>query len=805
MQPLVSVCLPVFNGEAFVGAAIESVLAQSYHRLELIVIDDGSADRTAEIVTGYAQRDARIRFYRNQQRLGLFANYNECFGRSAGEFIKPFAQDDLLKPTAVESLLQCFSVDGQISLASGTREWIDESGAAASGAFAHPSAAPIMGASMAHSLDSVLDRALFPLVNFIGEPSAVLFRAEFAGGGFSADYSHLGDFEYWLRIIERGAYSCTDDIVCSIRHHGDRQTVKNFQNLSVAVDVITLSGRLASHLEQVGLSCEHFVSENLIGVATHLNQLVRQGQVDAAAKSNETDNVSPQGLFQIAFQALMLLGEPKVAKVGRCGPSRAIFFNQRRIVRLELLLRKLMTDPGWKLTRIFREVNRLIRLGSQSEQEEVLDYSYLLQLSNARKTSTSFDGILEEQKAYIKVLRTTIGRIKRSRSWALRDSVLAQTATFIRRESETGTLALRQTLSRLPDVVPEIRQRPRACAASLEEVTERMFHHQVSDRMPKVSVLISAEEQSIGSTLLGLSRQTMAREDFEVIVVDSAGRQEFEGDLNAVFNGQHCDMQVRALQCMRGGRAMAHNIALKMARADLIIFLAGDFQPCDGFVEAHWRFHESKKDPNLIGIGAGRFPAQLLQSDFRRWLDYSGSLFGVPFDGECFTLPRQFFYAANSSLRKQALLDCGYFDERFPYDAWDDYEMGLRLFNQGMYSEFVAEAECLHIHAVTLDERAGTMRLSGESACILDALYPGEKGWHALVASSAAKHHQAALQARVRSLISGESRWRAQYYQEKLAACFIEGYRKKLRQIAPSPQLSALTFSPEQAADHCPS
>src|SRR5579883_1951770 len=92
---LISVCLPVFNGEKFLLEAIGSVLEQTYSNFELVIIDDCSTDASVEIIESFARMDERIRFYRNTSRLGLFANYNECMLKADGEYIKPFAQDDV--------------------------------------------------------------------------------------------------------------------------------------------------------------------------------------------------------------------------------------------------------------------------------------------------------------------------------------------------------------------------------------------------------------------------------------------------------------------------------------------------------------------------------------------------------------------------------------------------------------------------------------------------------------------------------------------------------------------------------------
>ena len=60
MAPVISVVMPVYNGERFVGEAVESILAQTYGDFELLIVDDGSTDRTAEILSAFAERDPRV-------------------------------------------------------------------------------------------------------------------------------------------------------------------------------------------------------------------------------------------------------------------------------------------------------------------------------------------------------------------------------------------------------------------------------------------------------------------------------------------------------------------------------------------------------------------------------------------------------------------------------------------------------------------------------------------------------------------------------------------------------------------------
>lgn len=105
-SPKVTVGLPVYNGEKFVGEAIESVLAQTFADFELIISDNASTDRTAEICREYAERDERIRYHRNDVNVGLARNYSGIVPMARGDYFRWHAADDLVAPTFLERCVE---------------------------------------------------------------------------------------------------------------------------------------------------------------------------------------------------------------------------------------------------------------------------------------------------------------------------------------------------------------------------------------------------------------------------------------------------------------------------------------------------------------------------------------------------------------------------------------------------------------------------------------------------------------------------------------------------------------------------
>ncbi|HYZ16448.1 MAG TPA: glycosyltransferase [Candidatus Acidoferrum sp.] len=126
--PLVSIGLPVYNGERFVAQAIESILAQSFTDLELVICDNASTDATPEICRRYATRDARVRYERSPQNRGAAYNYNRVTALSRGKYIRHAAHDDVLAPTNIERCVEILEADPGIALAYPQMSRIDEHG-----------------------------------------------------------------------------------------------------------------------------------------------------------------------------------------------------------------------------------------------------------------------------------------------------------------------------------------------------------------------------------------------------------------------------------------------------------------------------------------------------------------------------------------------------------------------------------------------------------------------------------------------------------------------------------------------------
>lgn len=124
-SPLISVALCTYNGEAFLATQLDSLLAQDWENLEIVVVDDGSTDRTREILRDYASRDPRILVTLNERNLGFLANFEKAFNLTRGEFIAPCDQDDWWHP---EKLRGLHAAIGDLALAYCDSLFVDSTG-----------------------------------------------------------------------------------------------------------------------------------------------------------------------------------------------------------------------------------------------------------------------------------------------------------------------------------------------------------------------------------------------------------------------------------------------------------------------------------------------------------------------------------------------------------------------------------------------------------------------------------------------------------------------------------------------------
>jgi glycosyltransferase involved in cell wall biosynthesis len=106
--PKVSIGLPVYNGETFLPGALNSILEQEFDDFELVISDNASTDSTETICKGFAAKDRRIRYHRNETNIGASGNYNRVFELTRGEFFKWASHDDECHRSLIRRCMEIF-------------------------------------------------------------------------------------------------------------------------------------------------------------------------------------------------------------------------------------------------------------------------------------------------------------------------------------------------------------------------------------------------------------------------------------------------------------------------------------------------------------------------------------------------------------------------------------------------------------------------------------------------------------------------------------------------------------------------
>lgn len=124
--PPLSVVMPAYNVEKFIGEAIESILNQSFGDFELIIVDDGSTDATLDVIRLYAKSDHRICFFSHARNLGPAAAFNSGLSSARGTYIARMDSDDIALPFRLEKQLNFLRSHPEVGIVGGAMILVDE-------------------------------------------------------------------------------------------------------------------------------------------------------------------------------------------------------------------------------------------------------------------------------------------------------------------------------------------------------------------------------------------------------------------------------------------------------------------------------------------------------------------------------------------------------------------------------------------------------------------------------------------------------------------------------------------------------
>jgi hypothetical protein len=230
------VLLPVWNGEPFLAEAIESVLRQTFAAFELIVIDDGSTDRTAAIAEEFASRDDRVRVLRRAHE-GLSPALNAGIEEARGEYVARMDADDASIPERLQKQVAYLDAHPACAALGTWIEVVDEKGL-------H------IGLKTFAMTHEKISAALLRGVSAIAHPTVVVRRDVVrAVGGYDARRYPSEDLDLWFRMSESGELANLPEALLQHRRHRAAMGVRELEKMKAMTLIISNEVRTRCGLE----------------------------------------------------------------------------------------------------------------------------------------------------------------------------------------------------------------------------------------------------------------------------------------------------------------------------------------------------------------------------------------------------------------------------------------------------------------------------------------------------------------------------------------------------------------------------
>jgi glycosyltransferase involved in cell wall biosynthesis len=214
MTPAITVLIPVFNRERLVDEAIRSVIEQDFDDFELLLVDDGSTDRTPEVLETWRQRDARVVVVTSPTNRGIPDALNLGLAHARGKYVARLDSDDLMRPQRLKQQAAILSSRPEVALVSSAYDIVNLEGHRLATWTGDPS--------------SEVMRFLLNFFNAVGGGGQVMFRLAdvLAQGGYSTAYPSTEDYDLWVRLLRRGRIETLPLVGMTKRTHPNQSLVR---------------------------------------------------------------------------------------------------------------------------------------------------------------------------------------------------------------------------------------------------------------------------------------------------------------------------------------------------------------------------------------------------------------------------------------------------------------------------------------------------------------------------------------------------------------------------------------------------
>ena len=235
--PLVTVMMPVFNGEKYIKFAIESILSQTYKDFELLIVNDASTDKTVNIIHTY--KDSRVRLIHNSKQLGLSAIRQRGVSEARGSLLAFLDSDDIALSHRLEKQINFLGENAEVAAVGSWVEVIDEKGSRIGRIWRHATSAKI--------IPSIL---LFR--NCFTQSSMMVRKKYLIEFGYRQDYWAAPDYELWLRMISKYKMANISEVLTYYRAYKESMSYRQEKEIKYCTQKI-----MSDNLKKLGLTPTH--------------------------------------------------------------------------------------------------------------------------------------------------------------------------------------------------------------------------------------------------------------------------------------------------------------------------------------------------------------------------------------------------------------------------------------------------------------------------------------------------------------------------------------------------------------------
>lgn len=314
-MPRISVLIPVYNSERYLSEALQSVLAEHDSDMEVVIVDDGSTDRTLEILQQFASSDERIQLI-SRPNTGIVGALNDGLAACTGTYIARMDADDIVYPGRFNA--QQAYLD-EYPECVGVGSWVQ---------YIDPDGEPIWTWRMTSDPGAIKDHLLNGTIAGLVHPAMMLRReAVMAVGAYRFECQYVEDYDLFLRLLDYGTFTIIEKSLLGYRQHlGSINATKDLNTRMAITNRLLADARTRAGLAPKEIAAKPSCPETILLEWVRL--ALEEGNFSSAQKHANALGKRAEGR-RTAWQARLLIAKARMRQVKiRLGAARRAVLKQ---------------------------------------------------------------------------------------------------------------------------------------------------------------------------------------------------------------------------------------------------------------------------------------------------------------------------------------------------------------------------------------------------------------------------------------------------------------------------------------------